>query len=59
MENKRRNPKMKRINSIDAKTLEAVYTHTNNLVKDKIKNIGANSIFLLRYLQNAGIKTRR
>lgn len=50
---------MKRINSIDAKTLEAVYTHTNNLVKDKIKNIGANSIFLLRYLQNAGIKTRR
>ena len=52
---------MKRINSIDAKTLEAVYIYiyTNNLVKDKIKNIGANSIFLLRYLQNAGIKTRR
>ena len=48
---------MRKTKSINAITLESV--HTNDLVKDKIKNIGANSIFSFCYLQNASNKARK
>ena len=40
VKNKRRKEKMRKINTTNAETLAGV--HTNNLVKSKRKNIGAN-----------------